>query len=1169
MTAQLLDHQAVPAMADVDTLSRALEDIAARAMTLPERLRAAADQPGPAGAADVVKRRLDVWQDAAGAGDAAAFSRRLAWDDMDLASVRPALGPAGACPDSPRPAWLPTLQEALREASVPSPRSAAGNRDADGRLPFEEILAAFVEVAVRRVTTSAGPGWSRLTEQARADLRRPLLQVLCTYASQTLQLEFSVWRTRRSSGISRLFTSAVGGSTELYDAFIAQLRLGGLLELFGEYAVLARLLSTVTDLWAEATSELLDRLVADWGDVEAQLGHGRPLGPVTTLSASESDPHRGRRSVVAMTFASGCRVVYKPKDLGVEVAFDRLLGWLGARSAPASFGRTDLVVRDGYGWVGFVDHVPCTTGAQTRRYYRSSGALLCVLSLLGATDCHYENIIAAGEHPVIVDLETLLHPELVDDLDVRTEAERRAQDELSRSVLATGMLPVWQIDVDRASAYDVSGLGAVAEQITPFESAVWSQVGSDRMSLSFGRTPVRAGANLPFLSSSDTGPALHRREILDGFRAMYRFFLAHRAALLGSDGPLEGFAGLTVRVVLRNTSLYGRLHQQLMAPHHLREGVDRSIGLEVLCRLFLGSEQRPRLWPIVAAEQLAMERPDVPVFTACTDRDALVLESGEHVPGCFRGPSHAGMLSRAASLSEQDLGRQLSFIEGSLFAQVAREERSSTSSTRRPVTCAGSRQRAGAANPNTADALTGRAVELLDELWQHAVRGRDGSAVWIAPQYLVKVGRYQFQATGHDLYGGGAGIGLALAAAAHVTGESRLRRFAHEALLPVRTALHADPATAARRLGLGAATGLGGIVYALARAAELLDDPSLVDEAAGAARLVTPEAIAAEPTFDVVSGSAGAILGLLALDRLRPDPEALDLALTSGEHLLRTRRETAGGARSWPSQDRFLTGMSHGGAGIAFALLRLAARSGEPRFAEAAAEAIEYERSVFVPSAGNWTDLRPEAEHQNTTEPSCSTRWCHGAPGIVLARLGGLAALDTPQVRSDITIGLETTRHHGLERLDHLCCGNLGRVEVLLTAGRQLGRDDLVRDAQTQLARGRGRGGRGEPGLPPAPAHRPRVHPGAVPGQRRCRVRPAAGCAPGPPVVGADMGMMQLRRIPDRPTTVASRSIRGPPPAGIDRSATTARQHRQPMTTTASGHQPVTQALKPHEGDHS
>jgi hypothetical protein len=176
-------------------------------------------------------------------------------------------------------------------------------------------------------------------------------------------------------------------------------------------------------------------------------------------------------------------------------------------------------------------------------------------------------------------------------------------------------------------------------------------------------------------------------------------------------------------------------------------------------------------------------------------------------------------------------------------------------------------------------------------------------------------------------------------------------------------------------------------------------------------------------------------------------------AIACGRRLLRTRSAASSSYRAWATLDgKLLTGFSHGAAGIAYALLRLYAASGEEDFREAAREAIAYEDSVFVPEAGNWPDLRQE-------EPSCMTSWCHGAPGIGLARLGGLAALATDQIQQDIAVAMRTTQQFGLRGVESLCCGALGRSDVLLSADVRLSRgfavDGIVLSNATRYLRGR------------------------------------------------------------------------------------------------------------------
>ena len=141
-----------------------------------------------------------------------------------------------------------------------------------------------------------------------------------------------------------------------------------------------------------------------------------------------------------------------------------------------------------------------------------------------------------------------------------------------------------------------------------------------------------------------------------------------------------------------------------------------------------------------------------------------------------------------------------------------------------------------------------------------------------------------------------------------------------------------------------------------------------------------------------------------------------------------------------------LTGFSHGAAGMAWALLRLATVTGIARFETAARQAMAYERHLFVAAQGNWPDLRepnaaiPTAAADGQT---CMTAWCHGAPGIGLGRLTSLPRLEEREMGQDIAVAIETTRAHGFGCNHSLCHGALGNLDLLIEAYVRLGRADL------------------------------------------------------------------------------------------------------------------------------
>jgi type 2 lantibiotic biosynthesis protein LanM len=357
--------------------------------------------------------------------------------------------------------------------------------------------------------------------------------------------------------------------------------------------------------------------------------------------------------------------------------------------------------------------------------------------------------------------------------------------------------------------------------------------------------------------------------------------------------------------------------------------------------------------------------------------------------------------------------------------------------------------------PITQEVLVQQAIQIAKDLQRKAIRATDGSATWIGLGFLPQANRFQLQPIEYSLYDGCCGVALFLAALTKITGDSECRELCLGALQPLRKILQnfdSEPQQKlTRQIGIGGATGLGSIVYSLVRISQFIDDGNLLEDAKQAASLITPDNIAADRDFDILSGAAGAILGLLALHQVTANSGILAQVIKCAHHLLSQRVVSETGFKAWASLgEKPLTGFSHGAAGIAYALLRSHEVTQDAVFREAAEEAIAYERSLFSPSKGNWPDLRSFAFIDG--KPSYMVSWCHGAPGIALARLGSLTILDTPEIQEEIAVALNTTLQFGLQNIDHPCCGNCGRIEVLLVAAQKLLRPDLVETVQKQAS---------------------------------------------------------------------------------------------------------------------
>lgn len=314
------------------------------------------------------------------------------------------------------------------------------------------------------------------------------------------------------------------------------------------------------------------------------------------------------------------------------------------------------------------------------------------------------------------------------------------------------------------------------------------------------------------------------------------------------------------------------------------------------------------------------------------------------------------------------------------------------------------------------------------------------------------------RALGPALYDGAAGIGLFLAELYAATGEAPFRTAARGALaLAVTRRGDLNPST---RVALH--TGLAGIAWAVARASLAMDDAELREVAAGlAAELAGVEP--AEGAVDVISGSAGAVPAMLGLARATGVGALADVAVRHGDFLLGLALPGPSGT-AWPSPGvesaAPLTGYSHGASGVALALLELAHATGEARFGAAAREGFRYERALLDPLQGNWPDLRVIEAGAARPAPVCGVAWCHGAPGIGLARLRAMRLAPDDALAADANVALQTTSRVIRESIDapgggfSLCHGHAGNAETLLAAHTTTGGGEYLEFAREVGRRG-------------------------------------------------------------------------------------------------------------------
>jgi hypothetical protein len=548
-----------------------------RAITLAERVASLhavqGTIPTVAVSAGHGERRLQRWRSQPPFTAGSYFSQRLAMGGISEEELLYLLSePIEAVCDrfSTRPAWLAQFAQGFSWASSARPVSSEvlPGSETTGLLNIIEPLVsqgrdrlhhALQELIQTQTNLPFDP--TTIEDLLSANLSPRLLEMV----SRTMALELNV---------ARLQGSLEGDTPEArFRSFLQRLRRRDIaLALFQEYPVLTRELTMYIDRWVAVNLEFLRHLCGDWKAIRIMFSPARDPGVLVQLSRPGGEC-RGGRSVQIARFSSGFRIVYKPRSLALDVHFQELLAWINDRGDHPPFAALKLLDRGTYGWVEFVAAQGCSSLDEIRRFYERQGGYLALLYALEATDFHCGNVIAGGEHPVLIDLEALFHPRVGGD--DPGQVDQIASDPFSQSVWRVGLLPQRVWSTPEIEGIDISGLGAVAGQLTPYGVPHWERFGTDEMCLVHKRAVLLGGQNRPCLNNAEANVSEHAEAIAAGFTKLYRLLLKYRGDLLANSGPIACFAQDEVRAILRSTRAYDTLLQNSYHPDMLRDALDR------------------------------------------------------------------------------------------------------------------------------------------------------------------------------------------------------------------------------------------------------------------------------------------------------------------------------------------------------------------------------------------------------------------------------------------------------------------------------------------------------------------------------------------------------------------------------------------------------------------
>lgn len=947
-----------------------------RAMTLMERLASLQAQRSVAGIEEpcdreLAARKLQEWKKQDTFSKGITFAQRLEADSLTEEDLLVLLGePIEAVQQrTPPPDWLLQLAEIFASVDLVSRMEEASQQAAQlSLLNIFDIFSLYTHDRLMSRAAALEAEYKHLPFDSQTIVGAflpNLIMLLSPAINRTMVLELHVARLQ----------GRLQGETpeERFQNFIQQMRQKQALQAFlEEYPVLARQIMSSINRWLNCSLEFLHHLCSDWQQICATFSPERDPGLLIEVQGGACDVQRGGRSVLKLRFSSGLQLLYKPEAPEIDLHFQAMLTWLNEQGYQPPFRTLKLLSGEGYGWSEFVEASGCTTQAEIVRFYERQGGYLALLYTLNATNFPPENLIASGEHPILIDLAALFHSRSQNTIDLDA-----AMDVLHFSVMRVGMLPMRIFLKPAQQGPDLSAPGGYEGQQTPQPGLHWAGVGTDQMHLTREAHTLPGKNNRPKLDGNDVDSLEYQHCLVAGFKRIYRLLMTRSKEF--TSVPLARFASDEIRRMVRPAHFYNHILHESFHPDLLRDALERDYHFE---HLWQATKLQPDLTRLVSFERSDLLAGDIPLFITRPDTRDIFSSRADCITDFLAQPGIALAQQTILKLHEDDLERQCWFIETSFSSLLMEKEQLMW---KQPTVTIPSGKEV------TRERLLTAACRIGDRLCKLAAGDWRG-VNWVGVTFSQE-NQWFLTSTMPDLYDGNAGIILFLSYLGIITGDTRYSDIAESAYLTMYRQVERFEA---HLQVVDVFEGLNSVIYLLSHLGTIWNDPTLLAEAHRLAKRL-PELIQKDAALDLLSRSAGCILSLLSLYHASPKPEILAIAIMCGDHLLEKVRSAKDGLaweNSMSAEPR--ARMAHGMADCSLSLFALAAISGEERFRRLALSALADERSVF-------------------------------------SRLASLPYNDDEQIRAEIVIALKTTVAN-FGRNHSLCHGDLGNLETLLLA---------------------------------------------------------------------------------------------------------------------------------------
>lgn len=747
-----------------------------------------------------------------------------------------------------------------------------------------------------------------------------------------------------------------------------------ILGFYEKYPVLFRLLTERVLFHIDNYKAFIEGIQQSLPAFESTFALSPPY-QLSDISVGAGDSH-GKGKTVVLFQMNGQRYVFKFKDLEIGERFNKFLSYLEKQTGKR-FYKIKRIKKEKYCIEEFVSNKECRSENEIRKFYHRFGEYVALGYLLCGNDFHYENVIAHGEFPVLIDVETLIQ----NDSPIKRSDNPYVQLSVRKysSVLSTALLPFKAYEnrieplaegAARGKGINISAFDG-SKQKSPYKGLSLVHENTDEVKFEYTEYELNGSNNIPIFDGKEVNAEQYKPEVVKGFDEICLYFMKHtdEIKLIIEDV----FSNVVVRNVIKTTQKYMDMLGYGYHPKCMKDYIER----EKLFENLWAFEYKNKAAILPEINDLLVD--DVPIFFNNTSSRDLITSDHSIISNYYERTAVERVKSTIQNFDEKEYAYQKLRLELALGVHKMKKE-----------------------VINIGTSMDEALKNIVALVYNRAKFDTEKKFVAFEDYVYELDGSLDYDALKIEFYDGLSGIYLFILYYTKLYSDEKAQTLKSA----LEKSLFKMPKKKDKNLIISAYDGKYSVLYPLYHKYKLEKNE---EDLLLAEKLLADLANEINQTVksDWVNGVSGLIQVLL---------DYYDL--TKRRHFLEKAEMLSD---VWDKDEVKLCGFAHGFSGIIYASYSLYCVTGNEKYYSYVKKFLELENRFFDGKV--WKDLR---EGKNAV-----SYWCHGTIGIGLSRLYLLqCGFDDEQVRKDLFSCLDNVLNAEIKEAG-ICHGNMGRFLFL------------------------------------------------------------------------------------------------------------------------------------------